>query len=430
MPAKRRDRRKPSSSTDPVQSDRAARAESSKPSKTHLPLTHPRVLFLFVLFLSSISLLVIYLYSPVPSAPVLSVYDRGLVRPDTSYQDILAENGRVSENRSHRHFLNPVLAYVTPWNSKGYDMAKLFNSKFTHISPVWYQLKSEGKKLILQGQHDVDLGWISELRKGSNSLVVPRVLLEASPAEVLVKKKQLSNVIDLIIKECREMGFDGIVLESWSTWAAYGVLNDPELRTMALNFIKQLGEAMHSVNSGPNPSQHLQLILVISPVQSEKLSGYDFGPGDLKELADSVDGFSLMTYDFSGPQKPGPNAPLEWIKYCLGVLLGDDGAEHAHMIFLGINFYGNDFVIAEDLGGGPIIGRDFISILGKHKPTLLWEERSSEHYFFYMHDNVKHAVFFPTLMSISVRLEEARAWGTGLSIWEIGQGLDYFFDLL
>lgn len=117
--------------------------------------------------------------------------------------------------------------------------------------------------------------------------------------------------------------------------------------SQALNFIKQLGEAMHSVNSGPNPSQHLQLILVISPVRSEKLSGYDFGPGDLKQLAGSVDGFSLMTYDFSGPQKPGPNAPLEWIKYCLGVLLGDDGAEHAHMIFLGINFYGNDFVIAE-----------------------------------------------------------------------------------
>lgn len=81
-------------------------------------------------------------------------------------------------------------------------------------------------------------------------------------------------------------------------------------------------------------------------------------------------------------------------------------------------------------GGGPIIGRDYISILEKHKPKLLWEERSSEHYFFYLHDNVKHAVFFPTPISISVRLEEARAWGTGLSIWEIGQGLDYFFDLL
>ncbi|KAJ4768557.1 Chitinase domain-containing protein 1 [Rhynchospora pubera] len=191
MPPRRRDRRKPATSTDPVQSDRPDQADGSKP---HLGFTPSRVVFLFVLFLSSISLLIIYLpsgTSPVPPATVLSVYERGLVTPDISYKDILAENERVSENRSHRHFVNPVLAYVTPWNSKGYDMAKVFNSKFTHISPVWYQLKSEGNKLILQGQHDVDLGWISELRKGGNLLVVPRILLEAIPAEVLVKKKQL-----------------------------------------------------------------------------------------------------------------------------------------------------------------------------------------------------------------------------------------------
>lgn len=26
-------------------------------------------------------------------------------------------------------------------NSLGYDMAKKFRAKFTHVSPVWYQLK-------------------------------------------------------------------------------------------------------------------------------------------------------------------------------------------------------------------------------------------------------------------------------------------------
>ena len=29
---------------------------------------------------------------------------------------------------------------------------------------------------------------------------------------------------------CREMEYDGIVLESWSRWAAYGILHDPEMR--------------------------------------------------------------------------------------------------------------------------------------------------------------------------------------------------------
>jgi hypothetical protein len=34
----------------------------------------------------------------------------------------------------------------------------------------------------------------------------------------------------LILLYCREMEYDGIVLESWSRWAAYGILHDPEMR--------------------------------------------------------------------------------------------------------------------------------------------------------------------------------------------------------
>lgn len=307
-------------------------------------------------------------------------------------------------------------------------MAKLFSSKLTHLSPVWYELKSEGNKLVLEGRHNADVKWISEIRMNGHSLVLPRVVLEAFPAELL-QKKQWTKAIDVIVTECKDMGYDGIVLESWSRWAAYGILHDPGMRSEALQFIKQLGEALHSVNSISDAAHRLELVYVISPPYSEKLGEYDFGPEDLEELSDVVDGFSLMTYDFSGPQRPGPNAPLNWIRSSLQMLLGDSkSGGHARKIFLGINFYGNNFILSG--GGEAITGRDYISLLEKYQPVLRWEDKSAEHFFIYPHNNARHAVFYPSLMSISVRLDEARDWGAGLSIWEIGQGLDYFFDLL
>jgi hypothetical protein len=116
-----------------------------------------------------------------------------------------------------------------------------------------------------------------------------------------------------------------------------------------LQFIKQLGNALHSVSSARNDKQWLQLVYVIGPPHSEKLQKHDFGPEDLRSLSNAVDGFSLMTYDFSGPQNPGPNAPLKWIRSTLQMLLRPNGNSDqgpAHKIFLGINFYGNDFALA------------------------------------------------------------------------------------
>uniref|UniRef100_A0A453F2G6 Chitinase domain-containing protein 1 n=1 Tax=Aegilops tauschii subsp. strangulata TaxID=200361 RepID=A0A453F2G6_AEGTS len=430
MPPRRRDRR---SHRDPSPSPSRPSGPRASPSSPRLRLAFivPPLLLLVLTVLHFTGLL--SRSPPYPQTPgktPLSVYDRGLVKRQVSAGEILAEHARVSENRSRRHFPNPVLAYVTPWNSKGYDMAKLFSMKLTHVSPVWYDLKRN--KLSLEGQHNYDAGWVSELQN-SGSLVVPRVVLEAFPGVVLLKKKSRDKTIELIVSECRDKGYDGVVLESWSRWAAYGVLDDPELRQLALQFVKQLGEALHSISSKSSTRNHLELIYVIPAPRMEGPNNQDFGPEDLLQLADSVGGFSLMTYDFSGPQNPGPSAPLKWIQYSLTTLLPAKGSAsqvHSHMIFLGINFYGNDFLLSKGGGGGSITGRDFIHLLEKYKPSLQWDDKSSEHFFIYSDKGVRHAVFYPTLLSLSVRLDEAQDWGAGLSIWEIGQGLDYFFDVL
>ncbi|KAL6615596.1 hypothetical protein ACP70R_037866 [Stipagrostis hirtigluma subsp. patula] len=444
MPPRRRDRRRPHDPSPPPPSHARAPPAAAASSSSRLRLTVLATLLGLLLVLAALRFSGRLARSPpqplTPQTTPLSVYERGLVKRDVSAREILSEHARVSENRSRRRFPNPVLAYVTPWwpmnmNSKGYDMAKLFCSKFTHISPVWYDLKSDGNRVVLEGQHNFDAAWVSELQSNGSLVVhvVPRVVLEAFPAVVLLEKKQKTKAIDLIVSECinRDKGYDGIVLESWSRWAVYGVLDDPRLRHMALQFVRQLGEALHSISSNSS-GRHMELIYVIPAPRMQELNNQDFGPEDLLQLADSLDGFSLMTYDFSGPQSPGPSAPLKWVQYSLTTLLAAKGSsrDHSRMIFLGINFYGNDFLLSRGSGGGAITGRDFIHLLEKYKPSLQWDEKSLEHYFIYSDEGVRHAVFYPTLMSLSVRLDEAQNWGTGLSIWEIGQGLDYFFDVL
>ncbi|KAF1001476.1 uncharacterized protein LOC141705109 isoform X2 [Apium graveolens] len=409
-------------------------SESSNSSSNSDQTLKPLNLFLIFIVISAISIIVYRtLYGSTAVSVVRSVYDRDLVKTEVKYHEIIAEHSRVSSNLS-RFFQNPVLAYVTPWNSKGYELAKEFSYKLNHISPVWYDLKSQGANLVLEGRHNADKGWISELRKKGDAQIVPRVVLEAVPMDLLKKKKQRDKAINLIIAECSEMEYDGIVLESWSRWAAYGVLHDPDTRKMALKFILELGQAMHSVGLEMESKKSLQLVYVIGPPRSEMLKEYDFGPEDLRTLSDVVDGYSLMTYDFSSPQNPGPNAPLKWIHSVMQLLLRSTDSSSqtlAQKIFIGINFYGNDFALSGGLGGGPIIGREYLSLMERYRPSLQWEINSAEHYFVYTGDqNDQHVVFYPSLLSIAKRLEEAQSWGAGISIWEIGQGLDYFFDVL
>lgn len=68
--------------------------------------------------------------------------------------------------------------------------------------------------------------------------------------------------------------------------------------------------------------------------------------------------------------------------------------------------------------------------LNEYHPTLKWEANYKEHYYEYYNGFEKHVVFYPSMRFLSERIKLANELGCGLGIWEIGQGLNFFYDLL
>lgn len=65
------------------------------------------------------------------------------------------------------------------WNSHGYDIAKWFTHKFTHISPVWLQAKlnDDESDIVIEGGHDIDYGWMRELRQNNPEIKIGKLCL-------------------------------------------------------------------------------------------------------------------------------------------------------------------------------------------------------------------------------------------------------------
>lgn len=104
--------------------------------------------------------------------------------------------------------------------------------------------------------------------------------------------------------------------------------------------------------------------------------------------------------------------------------------EAASKLFVGLNFYGQDYSVSQaGYTPNPIVSDTYLKLIKQHKPEIKWDERGSEHYFEYVTSNQMHKVYYPSLKSIDERLKFARDKKFGVAIWEIGQGQTWFFDL-
>ncbi|CAL8470895.1 g10437 [Coccomyxa elongata] len=324
-----------------------------------------------------------------------------------------------------------VLGYVTPWNGRGYNVAKAERGRFTHISPVWYQLRAATGSLTLSGSHDVDEGWIADVRGQPDQgcdmpMIVPRFVLEMHPQQLLeVLTDMKPEAVRLLAKECRKQMFDGLVLEGWSVWHAYGIAQNHF--KLIRSFLRGLAKALHK-QTGPS-GKPMELILAVPPVVPAEGHGQPaFTAAQFEQLAPFVDGFSLMTYDWNIGGS-GPNAPFPWVEANVKQLLAACVGHSCQKVWLGINFYGRDF--ADKVREGEVVlGHDHTRITQQHQTSKDWDEVSREHLTTYQKDGTIHRMYYPTLEVIQARVTLAREHNFGISIWELGQGLDDFTTVL
>ncbi|KAI8098413.1 glycoside hydrolase superfamily [Gilbertella persicaria] len=346
---------------------------------------------------------------------------------------ILAQHDKPNQLEAHtKHFKGETLAYVTPWNNRGYDIVKEFKGKFDYVSPVWYYIQRRSSmQFDIDGEHDVDQGWIKEVRDESTGKgkVLPRFQLRGWTGDDLryfVTSAEESKVLAVEInKQVQKYGFDGIVLECG--FPAFFQL-----------FLTELSHLLHQEN---------RLFIVVLPsVMTDEHKQY-MKPDVVRSMAKYVDRFSLMTYDYSSHDpNGGPSSPIEWVMDNIEYLTDKD---NRNKFLVGLNMYAMSYLqtrapeplvlktVLEKLAEQPNeIDDELLDEKDSNKKDsmdeeLNWDKDSQEAWFVDIDEDGTRqgTIWMPTLRSIRNRVRLAEDYGVGLALWEVGQGLDYFYDL-
>ena len=338
-----------------------------------------------------------------------------------------------------KNFKPPTMAFLTPWNQDGKRWADKHVCKIDYFSPTWYVVKRLHGSFIVEGAHremDPDLQKVKETvahwKTGcqrKRGLVLPRVHFD--PAQwsredlrdfwTPSNSKVVSEIAMKLRKEAKIAELDGFVVD-------WGYLDLNAIRGVASMFLSTLRRG--DASTGDDGTGHLLLNLVVPPPVDKRDQGF---VQNFRFLFNMVDRFSLMTYDYSQASR-GPVSPVLWQEGILEQIKSHDETLLVK-ILLGINFYG--YLYEPGATAKAVTGRDLARMLADDKDqrvSIKVDEEAGEHFLVFRpkkkSTSTTSTIYYPTPWSLHLRLELARKYRVGVSIWELGQGVERFLELL
>eukprot|EP01099_Mayorella_cantabrigiensis_P007085 TRINITY_DN6127_c0_g1_i1.p1 TRINITY_DN6127_c0_g1~~TRINITY_DN6127_c0_g1_i1.p1 ORF type:complete len:427 (-),score=98.36 TRINITY_DN6127_c0_g1_i1:157-1437(-) len=358
---------------------------------------------------------------------------QGLIAQQTS-----SDSTSIIPSKLPRRHTGKTLGYITPWNAKGYEHAKTFAYKFDYLSPCWFHFNKG--ETVVRGDHNVDRGWMEDVKTAYPSYpspaIIPRFSFDGWGAQDLddlfKTTSKRDKLIENILIQATQHKFDGIVVD-------VGYIPYSQFGDSLVEFISSLSTQIHQLD--------LLLVWVIPPMTAlEEEEKELLTAADMETINSYIDAFSIMTYDFSSHHgRVGPTAPVDWMMRSILRLIPPSkrtDKSFTDKFLLGLNFYGREY--KPSVGEvRALTGTDYVKVLETQKAVkFVWEESFHEHLIYYSPSSTSSPppssssssssaiIIYPTLKYLQTRIEIARTAGIGISIWEIGQGLDYFFDLL
>jgi len=327
-----------------------------------------------------------------------------------------------------------ISGWIPSWASaSGLKSVQQNPELFDSISPVWYEVNSDGslkikypsnKKQVLTTLNTLEIDTIPTIALFDHDLF----------SKILNSDANTQRHIDSIVKLVEDNDFDGVDLDYESI-----KLSDKD---EYLEFIRLLSTELHEKDK--------LLVVTVLAKWGENIS-YSYKPEtreaqDWRVLSQYADQVRIMAYDFthSSDDYPGPIGPTSWIEQIL---------EYAKLTMppqktvLGIHLYAYEWYQAENTGGLDIVvdpnsnpnatdntARAYTyqtvkSVLEKPGELSSFQD---EGIFFYTTNNSngiseRRALVFIDAKGLEVRYKVAQEYGiNGIVFWRLGEEADIY----